>query len=81
MKKETLNFLYTIYGTNIFCIPMQAHVNGNLEMIFLLAHKRFIRHREIEAFICIHSVLWRWSGNLKIQLFIQSTAFKVSSNR
>lgn len=39
------------------------HVDGDLKMILLLAHKRFVRVGEVETFISVHAEGWHGSGS------------------
>ena len=60
-----LYFLHTLRCAHIFGVALETNVNCDLEVVLFLAHKCFIRHRKVEAFISIHTICWARSGEIK----------------
>lgn len=53
---EAFKWLQTLRSLDIFGVSNHTNVHGDLEVVLFLAHESIVSHREIEAFICIHSV-------------------------
>lgn len=53
---KALDWLQPLAGLHIFGISGHSDVHRDLEVILLLTHERIVGQREVETFICVHSV-------------------------